>query len=286
MSLPRPKFALNAPIEGEFADAALLAELAADAERAGWDGFFIMDHLIRRQPWQAMVDPWVAMTAIAIATERIALGPMVTPLARRRPAVLARQTATLDQLSEGRLILGVGLGAPDDEFTRFGESADPRHRAKLLDESLELLALLWSGEEITYNGELVQAEGVQFLPRPVKGTIPVWVAGIWPGGPPFRRAARYEGIWPIAGMGNDFTLEAFTEMNKALAQMRVDAGTADQPFDVCYSALSPGPDDQESIEFAGQLVDAGMTWWVEPIGGRGFSMEQVRERITAGPPRV
>jgi alkanesulfonate monooxygenase SsuD/methylene tetrahydromethanopterin reductase-like flavin-dependent oxidoreductase (luciferase family) len=120
------RFGLGVPNGGDFADPVRLATLAHEAEVAGWDGFFLWDHVIRRPPWQPMVDPWVTLAAVATATERIVLGPMVTPLARRRVSVVARQSVTLDRLSGGRLRLGVGLGAPDDEFTRFGEDADAR----------------------------------------------------------------------------------------------------------------------------------------------------------------
>ena len=124
-----PRFGLGVPNGGDFADPRRLAELAAAAEASGWDGFFLWDHVVRRRPWQPMVDPWVSLAAVAVMTDRIVLGPMVTPLARRRVSVIARQSVTLDRLCDGRLRLGVGLGAPDDEFTRFGESADPRRRA-------------------------------------------------------------------------------------------------------------------------------------------------------------
>lgn len=278
-----PKFGLSVSIEGEWADAARLASLASEAEEAGWDGFFVMDHLIRRQPWQAMIDPWIAMAAIAVATERIVLGPMVTPLARRRTAIVARQTATLDQLSNGRLVLGVGLGAPDGEFTRFGESADPKRRAAILDESLELLEQLWSGELVTYHGEHEHAEGVQFLPRPVNGRVPIWVAGGWPSKAPFRRAARYDGIWPIFQDRSALTVDAFIDCVETTSEFRKQAGE-DGPFDNCFSSSSPGSSDPETTERIGRLVAAGMTWWLESLPAADKSFEQLRERVIAGPP--
>ena len=124
----------------EVVDPRLLAELAASAEEAGWDGFFLWDHIVYRRPVRALADPWVALAAIACSTERLRLGPMVTPLARRRVQKLARETVTLDQLSRGRLTLGVGLGSDlNDELAPFGEVVDPRERAKLLDLGLERL---------------------------------------------------------------------------------------------------------------------------------------------------
>ncbi|MEE9414656.1 MAG: LLM class flavin-dependent oxidoreductase [Acidimicrobiales bacterium] len=278
------KFGMNASIADEFADAATLATLAHDAEIAGWDGFFIMDHLIRRKPWKPMIDPWIALTAIAIATTDIVVGPMVTPLPRRRPSVLARQTVTLDQLCKGRLRLGVGLGAPDDEFTRFGESADPKRRARVLDESLELLQLLWSGEPVTYHGEHVHAEDVHFLPRPHNGQIPIWVAGGWPSKAPFRRAARYDGVWPISGDRSDLSIEDLADCVAAINQYRELAGTSDKPFEICYTMGTPITPNAESIDKIGRAKEAGMTWCIESLDTTELTFDQIRERIIAGPP--
>jgi alkanesulfonate monooxygenase SsuD/methylene tetrahydromethanopterin reductase-like flavin-dependent oxidoreductase (luciferase family) len=214
------RYGLGVPNGGDFADPTRLAGLAREAEAAGWDGFFLWDHLIRRPPWQPMVDPWVTLAAVAVATERIDIGPMVTPLPRRRVAVVARQTSTLDRLSGGRLRLGVGLGAPDDEFTRFGESADPRHRARILDESLDALHLLWSGETVSYRGDHVVLDEVEFTPTPVNGRVPIWVAGGWPGGAPFRRAARFDGVWPVAAAGGYLAVDEFVECVAAVRGLR------------------------------------------------------------------
>ena len=151
-----------APFEG-LADPLVLAELARSAEDHGWDGFFVWDHVAYRAPTRAVADPWVALSACATATERLLLGPMVTPLSRRRVQKLARETVTLDQLSRGRLVLGVGLGSDrNGELEPFGEVVDPRARADLLDRGLERLANFWAGE---------------FEPLPVqRPRIPVWVA--------------------------------------------------------------------------------------------------------------
>ena len=168
----------------ELMEPRLLAELAQSAERNGWDGFFLWDHLSYRPPVRAVADPWVALAAIAYATERIRLGPLVTPLSRRRVHKLARETVTLDHLSAGRLTLGVGLGSSGSgEIERFGEVADPRERARLLDDGLRLLSEYWNG-------------GLE--PPPVqKPRIPIWVAGRWPSRRPVRRAARWDGMFPI-----------------------------------------------------------------------------------------
>jgi alkanesulfonate monooxygenase SsuD/methylene tetrahydromethanopterin reductase-like flavin-dependent oxidoreductase (luciferase family) len=276
-----PKFGLGVPNGGDFADPRRLADLAAAAETSGWDGFFLWDHVIRRHPWQPMVDPWVSLAAVAVATDRIVLGPMVTPLARRRVSVVARQSVTLDRLCHGRLRLGVGLGAPDDEFTRFGESADPKHRAQLLDESLDALQLLWSGTAVSYHGELVTLDDVEFRPTPVNGRIPIWVAGGWPGGAPFRRAARFDGVWPVAKAGGYLTVDEFVACVAEVRRRR----DVDDPFDACFVDRSPAVGDSATTDEIGRLVGGGMTWWIESLDDPTVPFEQHRDRVLAGPPR-
>ena len=177
------KFAIDVAPFDELADPRLLAELAATAEERGWDGFFVWDHIVYRAPVQAVLDPWVALAAIACATSRVRIGTMITPLSRRRVHKLARETVTLDQLSAGRLTLGVGIGsARNNELEPFGEVADPRERAVMLDEGLAQLTRYWSGD---------------FQPVPVQQPrIPVWVAAEWPHRRPVRRAARWDGLFP------------------------------------------------------------------------------------------
>jgi alkanesulfonate monooxygenase SsuD/methylene tetrahydromethanopterin reductase-like flavin-dependent oxidoreductase (luciferase family) len=277
------KFGLGVPNGGDFAEPSRLAALAREAEDAGWDGFFLWDHVIRRQPWQPMVDPWVTLAAVAMSTDRLVLGPMVTPLARRRVSVVARQSVTLDVLSGGRLRLGVGLGAPDDEFTRFGEDADPRRRARILDESLEVLTRLWSGEDVSYRGEHVVAEGVQFLPTPVRGRIPIWVAGGWPGGGPFRRAARFDGVWPVASTGGYLSVDEFGACVRTVADHRA-AMHVEEPFDACFIDRSPAVADAATVDRIGRLADVGMTWWIDSLDDPALPFEDHRARVLAGPP--
>ena len=177
------KFAIDVAPFDELADPRLLAELAATAEERGWDGFFVWDHVVYRAPVRAVLDPWVALAAIACATSRVRIGTMITPLSRRRVHKLARETVTLDQLSAGRLTLGVGIGsARNNELEPFGEVADPRERAVMLDEGLAQLTRYWSGD---------------FQPVPVQQPrIPVWVAAEWPHRRPVRRAAKWDGLFP------------------------------------------------------------------------------------------
>ena len=276
-------FGLGVPNGGDFADPIELARLAADAEVAGWDGFFLWDHVIRRRPWQPMVDPWVTLAAIASATERIVIGPMVTPLARRRVSVVARQTVTLDLLSRGRLRFGVGLGAPDDEFTRFGEDAEPRRRARILDESLDALVQLWSGEPVTFRGEHVTVDDVEFRPTPVHGRVPIWVAGGWPGDAPFRRAARFDGVWPVASAGGYLSVDEFADCVAAVRGHR-SAAAIDRPFDACFVDRSSSPAHTETHDKIARLADVGMTWWIDSLDDPAVPFEQHRRRVLAGPP--
>ncbi len=192
--------ALWLPLFDDLADPRVVAGLAAEAEEAGWDGCFVWDHLNWRAPVRLVADPWITLAAIASATERIRIGTMVTPLARRRPAKVARETATLDQLSGGRLVLGVGLGSDTfgAEWSKTGEELDDRRRAQKLDESLEILAAAWSGEPVQHHGEHYTVDDLTFLPRPVqRAGVPVWAAG-FPGNiRPIRRAARLDGFFPV-----------------------------------------------------------------------------------------
>jgi alkanesulfonate monooxygenase SsuD/methylene tetrahydromethanopterin reductase-like flavin-dependent oxidoreductase (luciferase family) len=196
------QFAIELPPFGPYSDPHLVAELAHEAEEAGWNGFFLWDHINYRQGGSpeplSIADPWIVLAAMALRTTSIKLGPMVTPLPRRRPWKLARETVTLDHLSGGRLILGVGLGSDrSGEYHDFGETTDARVHGAQLDEELAILTRLWSGEEVNYEGEQYQLSQVQFRPTPVQTPrIPIWVAGNWPHKKPFRRVAQFDGVYP------------------------------------------------------------------------------------------
>jgi alkanesulfonate monooxygenase SsuD/methylene tetrahydromethanopterin reductase-like flavin-dependent oxidoreductase (luciferase family) len=193
------RHALFIPNFGVFSDIRWHGELAARAENAGWDGWFVWDHVVYADGNEPAVDPWLALAVAAQATTRVRLGPLVTPLPRRRPWNVARQAAGLDRLSEGRAVLGVGLGTlGTPEFASFGEQEDPRHRAAMLDEGLDLIADLWSGRQVDHAGQHYRVTGIQFLPRPLQDPLPVWVAAIWPARRPLRRAARWQGVVPLA----------------------------------------------------------------------------------------
>lgn len=165
------------PNFGDFAHPGHLLDLARRAEAAGWEGFFLWDHVYAGDWAGPVIDPWVTLGAVAQVTERIALGTMVTPLPRRRPTTLARQTVTLDHLSGGRLVLGVGIGWPPDlDFANLGDSGDNRVRAAQLDEGLKVLTGLWSGERFSFSGEHYRVTDARFVPPPVQQPrIPIWV---------------------------------------------------------------------------------------------------------------
>jgi alkanesulfonate monooxygenase SsuD/methylene tetrahydromethanopterin reductase-like flavin-dependent oxidoreductase (luciferase family) len=278
------RFAIDLPNHGEFGDPALSLDLAIEAEAAGWDGFFLWDHLISgsRSP---VTDPWVVMSAMAVRTERIRFGPMVTPLARRRMTKLARETVALDHLSGGRLIMGVGLGANDEsEFEAFGDAGDPVSRGRILDESLEVLADLWSGEAVAFEGEHLHVKAAGFLPAPLQQPrIPIWVAGLWPNKRPMRRAAAWDGAFPI-DVGGDLTQQLSLErMAEAIAFVR-EYRKVDAPFDVAHAGLMSGDRDRD-IETAASYAEIGVTWWLEHVYPGRMTANQLRHLIREGPPR-
>lgn len=260
-----------------------LAQLAVEAEDSGWDGFFIFDHILysnnERVP---LVDPWVALAAIAMNTKRMRIGPLVTPLARRRPWKLARETVSVDHLSNGRLTLGVGLGDPADvEFTSFGENGEDRIRAAKLDEGLEVLVGLWRGEPFSYLGKHYEVQNVQFLPRPLQSPrIPIWVAGRWPRRDPFLRAVRYDGVFPLGlARGSKLNPDEIREVLSFIGKHRADTSAYDL---VATSGDNGHGDDDELRAYAA----AGATWWMNDVRRWRNSREELRSRIRNGPPRI
>jgi alkanesulfonate monooxygenase SsuD/methylene tetrahydromethanopterin reductase-like flavin-dependent oxidoreductase (luciferase family) len=265
----------------------MAAALAAEAEAAGWDGFFVWDHMVfDRRLRLPVADPWVLLAAVALATERLRLGPMVTPLARRRPWKVARETVTLDHLSGGRLILGVGLGTPAaDEYGAFGEPTSARERAAMLDEALEVLTLLWSGETVSFHGEHYRLDEVAFLPTPVqRPRIPIFVAGAWPRRAPLRRAARFDGIVPLKVADGDLQPLTAGDLGELLAIVRAHRASG-APLEVMVGGETPGGDPAAALALVEPLAAAGMTWWTESLEPRRGDLEAMRERVRQGPPR-
>jgi alkanesulfonate monooxygenase SsuD/methylene tetrahydromethanopterin reductase-like flavin-dependent oxidoreductase (luciferase family) len=272
------RLGLYMPLFDELADPALVAHLAAEAEEAGWDGFFVWDHIRWREPVVDVADTQITLAAIATATERIRFGPLVTPLARRRPAKVARETATLDWLSGGRVVLGVGLGSDEfaEEYLITGEELDARRRAEMLDESLEILRAAWSGEPVRHRGEHYTVDGTRFMPRPVQRPgVPVWVAGVAGKRRPLRRAARYQGYFPIRLEHPDQLAEIAEELRRLGRETRDGAA---EPFDIAVE-LDPGSDPAP-------YAAAGATWGLVAFPWDPVSVDQVRGVIREGPPRV
>lgn len=283
---------INIPNLGDFADPRRVADAARLAEEAGWDGLFVWDHLIgyNRDLVGEFAATNILLTAAALATSRIRLGTQVTPVPRRRPRQLAREIATLDRLSGGRMILGVGLGDPiDNEYGRFGEPTDPKVLAGLLDEGLEAITLLWSGEPVTFHGQHVTIDDVIMRPTPVQQPrVPIWIGGHWPHKAPGRRAARWDGavitttgIWeqpPAPGV--------IAEMHDYIQAHRDKAGLGDMPFELVVGGSTPN-NAGNARDTLGALADAGATWWDErfPIHLVG-KFDAVRTRLEQGPPRL
>jgi hypothetical protein len=286
------RYLVEVPNFGEFAAPGVFAEVARRAEETCWDGLLVWDHVVgeKEMRWE-IADPWILLTAAALATSRIRLGTAITPVARRRPSKLAREVATLDQLTGGRMVLGVGLGTPvAGEYGAFGDTTDTRVLAERLDEGLNALDLLWSGEPVTYRGNQITIDDVVFRPTPVqRPRVPVWVGGMWPNKAPMRRAARWDGAIPATAdfeTGRPPDVSEVRDLVLFLRGCRVENGLADRPFDIALGGASPaGPAGRD---LAGPLADLGATCWIErmPWGDDLGLTEPVLRRIEQGPPRI
>ena len=255
------KYCVDVPNFGWWADPKRFAEFARQVEEAGWDGISVWDHILVGDDHQ-VADPWILLAAAAMTTDRIRLMTLVTPIPRRHPWKLSRECVSLDLLSEGRLTLGVGIGWPTDpEFTRFHGETDLRKRADMLDEGLDILTGLWTGEPFEFHGEHYDLERSTFLPRPVqRPRIPIWVAAMWPKRRPVRRAARWDGLAPIVF---DTETEQFGEATPAVIgeiadYVRSQRDAAD-PFDISIAeGHAPGDD---LAEYVAEMEAVGVTWW-------------------------
>lgn len=290
------KCGLYVPNCGAFGDPHNVIRLAVDAEEHGWDGLFLWDHI--KPPFlgahgsgigQQVIDPWVALTAAATATHGILLGTAVTPVPRRRPHKLARETASLDRLSGGRVVLGVGTGDGAGEYDQLGEETDPPVRGEMLDEALHIITQLWSGIEVDSVGPNYRVENARFLPTPVQEPrIPIWVGGVWPNRRPMRRAARWDGVIPLFPEWQEEDFDSLTQCIDYICQHR----TSDEPFDVVYPGITPGDRPDEAAAQVTAYRDVGVTWWLEAIAPYRFEdgidepwdFERLRERVLQGPP--
>ena len=264
---------------GDYADPRVAVRLARVAEAAGWEAFFVWDHLgfVRGVP---SGDPYVILSAVAASTTHLELGLAVTPLARRRPQVVANALASLDLLSAGRAIFGAGLGGEPEEFTAFGDPGDAKKRAAMLDEGLLILDGLWLGETVTHRGQHYTVEGVSLAPRPLqRPRIPIWIGG--EGAPALRRAARWDG-WLAPSTSPDGT-PSMAKSPERIAEMVAEIRrhrTTDAHFEVAVDGYSEPGDPTLPRAYAA----AGATWWLESIHRRRGSLEEMLARVGAGPP--
>ena len=264
-------------------DARTAAEFAHEAEAAGWDGFFVWEPV-----WG--IDAWVCLTAAAMRTERIQLGTMITPVSRMRPWKLASETATLDNLSNGRVILSVGLGAIDSGFEAFGEVTDRKTRAELLDEGLDILTGLWRGQPFNYDGKHYKVKETTFLPPPPpvqQPRIPIWVVGAWPREKSMRRVLGYDGLLPTVmsedGKHSKVTPDHIREMKAYIEANRTET----TPFDIITEGVTPGNNRKKAVATVRRWADAGATWWIEAMwSAPDAGLDNVLTRIKQGPPRV
>jgi alkanesulfonate monooxygenase SsuD/methylene tetrahydromethanopterin reductase-like flavin-dependent oxidoreductase (luciferase family) len=275
------RYGIVTPNLGAYADPRVAVRLACAAEAAGWDAFFVWDHLgfARGVP---SGDPWIILSAVAASSTHLRLGLAVTPLARRRPQVVANAMASLDLLSGGRAIFGAGLGGAPEEFTAFGEPGDPKERAAMLDEGLRIVDGLWSGETVNHRGRHYAVQGVSLAPRPLqRPRLPIWIGG--EGAPALRRAARWDG-WLAPATSHDGTPsmakspERIAEMVATIRRHR----TVDAPFEVAIDGYSEAGDPGLPRAYEA----AGATWWLESIQDARGPLDQMMARVEAGPPEA
>jgi alkanesulfonate monooxygenase SsuD/methylene tetrahydromethanopterin reductase-like flavin-dependent oxidoreductase (luciferase family) len=281
------QYGLALPNGGPWGDARTLAELAQLAEDSGWDGIFLEDYIV----WQSnqivpTYDPWIALAAIAVQTKQIRLGTQVTPPTRRRPWKLARETVTIDHLSNGRLILGVGLGdtgesvGSDVSFSHFNEVRNARERSQMLDEALAVLVGLWSGEPFHYEGQYYQVKEVTFLPSPVQSPrIPIWVGGGFPLRGPTQRAARWDGACLYKRKTHTLMPEDIYTLRDLVQAQRGSL----ESYDIAVGGSPRRPDWEEEREHIRALAVAGVTWWTEYLPPDSGDLEAVRRLIKRGP---
>lgn len=264
--------------------------LAVEAEQAGWDGVFIPDCINIEGSTDPGLgyDPWITLALVAASTERIRFGTMITPPSRRRPWKLARETVTLDRLSNGRLILPVGLGAIDDAgFSKVGEAIERKARAELMDESLDIITGLWRGQPFSYDGKHYQVQEQAFVPTPVQQPRPpIWVVGLWPNQRSMRRVLKWDGLLPNVkssdGGNAEITPDHVREMRAFVTQHRPDDATT--PFDIVVEGSTPADSPAKGREAVAPYAEAGITWWLDSFWSEPNDPDTIRERIDAGPP--
>src|ERR671917_925718 len=263
----------------DYADPRLAVRLARATEEAGWEAFFVWDHL--GFVWgSASSDPWITLSAVAVSTTHLKLGTAITPLARRRPQLVANALASLDLLSGGRMIFGAGLGGVREEFTAFGEPGDAKERARMLDEGLTVLDGLWSGEPLTHHGQHYHLENVSLAPLPLqRPRIPIWIGG--EGAPALRRVARWDGWLAPATNPDGSPSKSPARIAEMVAEVQRHR-TVDAPFEVAVDGHSETGDPTRPHVYGA----AGATWWLEIIHGMRGPLDEMIARVEAGPPEA
>ena len=281
------KYGLNITNFGTYSDIEILMDLCRDAEKVGWDGIFLWDHMIfstrlknNNQNNIPFVDPWIALTAISTITTRVKIGTYITPLPRRRPWKLAREIVSLDHLSKGRLILGIGLGSPDFEYEGFGEEKNMIVRARKCDEGLEIIKGLCSGKPFKFNGNYYNIKEMTFKPEPYNGTIPIWIGGRWPNKKPFERASKYDGVCPISATSKNLNPGDIEEIKNYIKKMRKNI----ENFDIVLAGETP-QEKNIAKKIIIPYIESGMTWWLETINDWRGSLEEMKKIILCGPPK-
>ncbi len=296
------RFGVTLPNAGYGGDPATLIQFAVDAEEAGWDGVFFWDTpyaAASDEPPMAFADAWTLLAGAAIRTERVRLGTMLTPLAWRRPWLIARQAATVDRLSGGRLTLSAGLGAPDDEGPWFGgDASDRRVRAAMLDEALTVIRGLWSGEPFAFTGDHFSLREVTFLPPPLqRPRIPIWMVGAWPRDPAMwprrrsmRRALRCDGLLPnVFGPDGELIPDASPDDLRAMSAWIERERAGEGPYDIVIERSLGALGADEARAEADRWGRAGATWWLDDVWWEMYAApddpEPLRRRLRRGPPR-
>jgi alkanesulfonate monooxygenase SsuD/methylene tetrahydromethanopterin reductase-like flavin-dependent oxidoreductase (luciferase family) len=278
------RYGLYLPNFGRSSSVRTYTQLAREAEDSGWDGFFIWDHVLEYNQRIPIFDAFTVLAAVATNTQRLRIGTTVTPLPRLKPWIVAKQTATLDHLSNGRLILGVGLGGVEStDYARFSEVADNKVLAEKLDESLEIITGLWSGKPFSFSGKHYRMQKTVFLPTPLqKPRVPIWVGGFWPRARPFIRAAKWDGAIPLVLPGR---LARPAEMGDILAFIKKHRASLSD-FDLVEINWTTGGNRKSNAAKVSQYVKAGITWWLESMYTMRDSPERMLKRIRQGPPSI
>jgi alkanesulfonate monooxygenase SsuD/methylene tetrahydromethanopterin reductase-like flavin-dependent oxidoreductase (luciferase family) len=279
---------INIGAAGPGRDPRSMADLAALAEASGWDAITLEDYLVYQgNVGMPAYDPWVTLAAMAMATSRIQSGTLVTPLPRRRPWRLASEAVTLDHLSGGRVILGIGAGdSKEPSFVAAGEPAEARVLAEMLDEGLEILARLWSGEPVSYAGKHYRVNGLTLAPTPIqKPRIPIWVGGNWLVAGVRRRLTRWDGCCVYVGTPGSAADRPITadDVRGIVSLVKRKRGTT-EGFAICVGGAEPDPDQERQREHIRSLAAAGATWWNDWIPP--CDLDRTREIIRRGPLRI